>query len=157
LFGKKKKDEDGNGAGEEGIVGLFVAKMAAAEAEFANYVVGHLERLHEPGGYAREKQENDFMDLGMRRSYLDALDDIEFSVDQRLVYAEYGIRKRGGAQTLTHWTVRGVHNRPLLGIAPSGDQVTLTGVTFTTLRNYKIRVDYTYWEFPQLTRRMVER
>src|SRR5207248_1296527 len=88
--------------------------------DFAGATTGHLERLHEPGGYAREKQRRDFMDLGMERSYVDALDDIEFTVDDVLTLPQIGIRARGTAVVVTRWTARGVHSRPLAGVAPSG-------------------------------------
>jgi hypothetical protein len=158
LFGRKEKKKPiGDPTDDEGIVGLWTSKMAIAEGVFADDVAGHLRRLHEPGGIEREKRENDFMDLGMGRPYVDALDEIEFSVEDSATLAQMGVRKRGMAQVMTRWTVRGVHNRPLLGIPPSGQQVELRGVTYTTFRDYKIRVDYSYWEFPELTRRMVER
>ena len=160
LFGRKEKEKQkpvGDPTEDEGVIGLWRSKMAIAEGVFLDDVVRHLSSLHEPGGIAREKRENDFMDLGMGRRYLDALDDIEFSVEDSATLLQMGVRKRGMAQVMTRWSVRGVHNRPLLGIPPSGQQVTLRGVTYTTFRDYQIRVDYSYWEFPELTRRMVER
>jgi hypothetical protein len=157
LFGRRKQAEDAaSAAADEGIVGLWVRKTAAVEEEYAKEVITHLGHIHEPNGLAREKQRNDFMDLGMERSYLESLDDLEFTIDEWMVYMFAGVRKRGSAQIVTRWTVRGVHNRPLLGIAPTGEPVTLTGITYTRMRNYKIQTDFNYWELPELTRRMVE-
>jgi hypothetical protein len=159
----KKKDED---VGEmsfdmdplkdPGMIGLFFRTMGVVEDKFAEAVTTHLVNIHEPGGYAREKQAHDFMDLGMRREYLDALDDIEFTVDEVISAPESGLKKRGTATMVTRWKVRGVHSRPLSGVAPSGEQVTVEGITYTTFRNYNIRVEYTYWT-SDLARRMVER
>ena len=142
---------------DEGIVGLWVRKTRAVEEEYAKDVIGHLRRIHEPDGLAREKRENDFMDLGMARSYLDALDGLEFTVDDWMVYMLPGVRKRGSAQIVTRWTVRGRQTGSMLGIAGTGEEVTLGGITYTRMRNYRIQTDFTFWELPELTRRMVER
>ncbi len=40
---------------------------------------------------------------------------------------------------------------------PTGEPVTVEGMTYTSFRNYNIRVEYTYWQIPEVTRRMVER
>ena len=136
---------------------LFLGKVREAEDSLGKYVAEHLARLHEPGGYVLEKQENDFMELGMRRHYVDALDDMQFSIDQQVVEAQIFGRKRGTAQVITRWSVRGQHNRPLLGMPASGQSVTISGVTYTTFRNYYLKLEYSYWELPELTRRMVER
>jgi hypothetical protein len=153
LFGRKKEDE----ADSSKLAALVRDKMAAAEEAFSSYTERHLQTLHQPGGYALEKKQQDFMDLGMRKAYLEALDEVELSVDGRTAFAMTGGRHRGSAQVVTRWTVRGVHNRPLLGLAPSGDRVTISGVTYTRFRDYRIKTEYTFWEMPELTRRMVDR
>jgi hypothetical protein len=159
IFSRKKPDtktkaSEIDPSSDEGIVGLYHSILSGVEDNFAQAARAHLERLHAPGGYAREKAENDFMELGMRLAYLDALDDLEFSVDDSVVAPQIAGKKRGMAQVVSRWALRGVQNRPLCGIAPSGQQVTIEGLTFTTFRNYNVRLDYTYWEFPELTRRM---
>jgi predicted ester cyclase len=154
---KKKAPQDVDPESDEGIVGIFYSILGQIEDEFAKAVNLHLERLHQPGGYAAEKADHDFMDLGMKRAYLDALDDIEFTIEDSLVAPQLGVRRRGGAQIVTRWKVRGIHNRPLVGVAPTGEQVMIEGLTFTTFRNYNIRVEYTFWEMPELTRRIVGR
>ena len=168
LFRRKKKEgEDYENSAEvdiwmdplqdHGMVGLFFRALADVNDEFAKAVQTHLERLHEPGGYEREKQEHDFMDLGMKRDYLDALDDVRFTIDDMLVSPQIVLKKRGTATMVTRWTVLGTHARPLHGLPPSGGELTIEGLTYTTFRNYNIRVEYTYWHTPALTRRMVER
>lgn len=162
LFGRNKKKETVVGGlevadPEQGMARLYSEMMTRVEDEFAKFVEEHIKRMHEPGGYAREKQQVDFVDLGMGRKYLDALDDPEFSVLESVTMPQTRGRKRGIAQVVTRWIVRGVHARPLAGIPPSGSQVTIDGVTLTTFRDYKLRVEYTYWEFPELTRTVLER
>jgi predicted ester cyclase len=154
---KKQRPQDVDPESDEGIVGIYFEILGEIEGAFTKAAAVHLEHLHEPGGMAREKADHDFMDLGMRMDYLDALDSIEFSIENSIVAPNLGLRKRGIAHVVTRWTTRGIHNRPLMGIPPSGEQVTIAGMTFSTFRNYNIRVDYTYWEMPELTRRMVER
>jgi hypothetical protein len=159
IFSRKKVDakqkaSEVDPSSDEGIVGLYYSILGGVEDDFGQAAKAHLERLHAPGGYAREKAENDFMELGMRLIYLDALDDVEFSVGDSVVAPMIAGKKRGMAQVVSHWALQGVQNRPLCGIAPSGQQVTIEGLTFTTFRNFNIRGDYTYWEFPELTRRV---
>jgi hypothetical protein len=148
LFGRKNKD---GGSSDYNIIDLYAAHLAKEENDYLDDVAEHLSRIHEPGGYGREKQEHDFIDLGMPRSYLEALDDIEFEIEDHYAYAEMVMRKKGQGQAVTRWTVRGIHRRELLGLPPSGEQVTIGGVTYTTFRDYKLRTEYTLWELPELT------
>jgi hypothetical protein len=159
LFRRKKKPTgfDVDPTSDQGIIGLYYSILDRIDEAFSDAATSHLERLHEPDGYAREKQGRDFMELGMRRTYLDALDDLEFTIDDAITVPELGIRKRGGAAVVTRWTARGTQNRPLAGVPAGGEQVTIEGMTYTTFRNYNIRAEYTYWHMVELTRRMVER
>ena len=162
LFRRKKVETDTvnldvDPAKDPGMIGLLHRLTTEAEADFANAVTSHLARIHEPGGYEREKQAHDFMALGMKSDYLDALDDIEFKVEDVLSAPVLALKKRGMATLVTRWTVRGVHSRPLAGMPPTGEPVTVEGMTYTSFRNYNIRVEYTYWQIPEVTRRMVER
>jgi hypothetical protein len=152
---KKQEPQDVDPDTDEGIVGLYYSIMGTVDEEYVKAASSHLERLHQPGGYAREKQEQDFMDLGMGRPYLDALDDIEFTIEHTMSVPETAMKKRGMAVLVTRWTVRGVHNRPLAGVAPSGEQITIEGMTYTSFRNYNVRTEYSYWHLPERTRRMV--
>jgi hypothetical protein len=159
LFRKSKKKTavEVDPTSDDGIVGLYYSILRRVDDDFAAATASHLERIHEPGGYARQKQQRDFMELGMRRTYLDALDEIEFTIEEAISVPQIAMRKRGGAAVVTRWTARGVQSRPLAGIAPSGEQVTIEGMTYTTFRNFNIRSEYTYWHMPDLTRRLVER
>ena len=163
LFRRKKSAADDqkpqkfDPTTDEGIVGLYYSILGQADDHFAQAVVAHLMRVHEPGGYAQEKSQHDFMDLGMKRTYLDALDDIEFAVEDAFGVSNVGIKKRGMAAVVARWKARGIHNRPLMGVAPSGEEITIEGMSYTTFRNYNIRVEYSYWHMPELTRRVTER
>ncbi len=160
LFGRKKEKQDEGGLFADpeqgGMARLYTDMVAKLDVEYTKFVQGHLKRIHEPGGYEREKQEADFMDVGMGRSYLQALDDIEFTAMESVVMPQLKGKRRGSGVVVTRWTVRGMHARPLAGVPPSGNQVTIQGETHTTLRDYKIRIDNTYWEFPELTRSVID-
>jgi hypothetical protein len=154
---KKQKPVEVDREKDEGIIGLYYSIIDRIDEDFANATAGHLERIHEPGGYLREKQNRDFMELGMDRTYLDALDDLDFTIDGVISVPETALKKRGGAAVVTRWTARGVQSRPLAGVPASGEQVTIEGMTYTAFRNFNIRSEYTYWHMAELTRRMVER
>ena len=159
LFRRKKLKEgiEVDPETDEGVIGLFYSILGEVIDDFTGATAGHLERLHEPGGIAREKAQKDFMDLGMTRSYIDALDDIEFNVDSSIAVPGLPVGARGKAAVVTRWTARGTQNRPLEGLAPTGEPVTVEGITYTVFRNFNIRSDYTYWHVAELTRRMLER
>ena len=142
---------------DEGIVGVYHAILTEVDDDFVGATRGHLELLHEPGGIERRKADRDFMELGMPRSYIDALDDIEFTVDDAFAVPGLSIGVRGKAAVVSRWTARGTQNRPFLGMPPTGEQVTVEGMTYTTFRNFNIRSDHTYWHLVELTRKMVER
>jgi hypothetical protein len=154
---KNQRPQDVDPSRDEGIIGLYFSILGQIEEGFATAVADHLHRVHQPGGYAREKREHDFMDLGMKKTYIDGLDDMELTVEDAVTSPQLGIRAGGQAVVVSRWTVHGVHNRPFAGIAPSGQQVTIQGITYTTFRNYNIRVEYTYWQLPEFTRRMTQR
>jgi hypothetical protein len=155
LFRRKKTatvDLDDTSA-----VGVYFTHLQRIEQGYTNFIVDHLDRLHRPGGYLQEKRENDFMDLGMKRTYLDALDDIEFEVVRAIMEPQTRGRKRGSGKHVTEWQVRGTFSRPLLGVPPTGEPTTIRGMTYTVLRDYRIRVEYTYWDLPELTRKVFAR
>jgi hypothetical protein len=155
LFRRRKSGGDGDGKAVEpdtGMLWLVRDLTAKAENEFLEFVLAHLRRIHEPGGVEREKKEvSDYMDLGMGREYLEALDDIEFTPVETIVAAVVRGPK-GKCDVVTRWTVRGIHARPLAGAEPTGQETTIVGVTITSIRDYRIRSDVSYWQIPELTR-----
>jgi len=70
-------------------------------------------------------------------SYRDAYPDSRLAVDQQI--AE-------GDSVATRWTARGKHDGDLMGIAPTGKQVTVSGITFSRLANGKVVEEYTNWD-----------
>jgi hypothetical protein len=161
LFGRKKDaapqaPEIEIADPSQGLTRLMLELTGKVEDEFNKFVAEHLERIHTPGGYELEKKEADFIDLGMDKEYLRALDGVELSVVDSIALPQVLGRKKGKCEVVIRWRVRGVHARPLAGIPPSGNEITIDGVTVTSLRDYRIRVDYTFWEFPELTRKALE-
>jgi hypothetical protein len=142
---------------DEGIIGVYYAILGEVNDDFIGATRKHMEMLHEPGGMERRRAEKDFMELGMARSYIDALDDIEFKVDDAFALPGISIGVRGRAAVVSRWTARGRQTHPFLGIPPTGEQVTIEGMTYTTFRNFNIRSDHTYWQMVELTQKMVGR
>jgi predicted ester cyclase len=105
----------------------------------------YLHQIHEPGGLAARKAEADFMELGTPRAYLDALTGLELHVDDVAI---------AGDQAAVRWRVTGTHTGELCGVPPSGEQITLTGVSVIVMKFEFVMSDYTYWDFPELTRRV---
>jgi predicted ester cyclase len=106
----------------------------------------HLEVMHQPGGQEQIKASADFMDLGSARPYLAALSDITFSIEDQVLT---------GNDIFTIWTVTGRHTGELCGLVPTGNQVTLRGVTMSIIKEGVIATEYTYWDFPALTERLM--
>ena len=162
LFRRGKK-ANGDGAvdvktadPDKGMAWLIKDLTRKTEGHFRDFVLEHLQRIHEPGGFEREKSEvSDFMDLGMSLSYLEALDEIQFSPGETMVLPEIRGLRGGKCDVVTRWTVRGIHARPLAGVEPTGEETTIEGVTITTVRDYRLRSDYSYWQIPELTRKFV--
>lgn len=61
--------------------------------------------------------------------YLSAFPDATITIDDQI--AE-------GDQVLTRWTGRGTHKAELMGIAPTGKQVTVSGLTVSRIANGKV-------------------
>jgi predicted ester cyclase len=112
----------------------------------AGMIAKHLEMVHMPGGLAKIKAAADFMELGAARPYLDALSDITFKIDEQLPT---------GSDIFTNWTVTGTHTGELCGIPPSGEQVTIHGVTMSVIRDGLIVTEYVYWDFPPVTEQLM--
>jgi steroid delta-isomerase-like uncharacterized protein len=51
-----------------------------------------------------------------------------------------------GDKVATRWTARGKHDGDLMGVAPTGKQVTVSGLTFSRLANGKVVEGYTNWD-----------
>ncbi len=51
-----------------------------------------------------------------------------------------------GDMVATRWTARGTHQGELVGIAPTGKQVTVSGTTISRLEGGKIVEEWTNWD-----------
>ncbi len=51
-----------------------------------------------------------------------------------------------GELVVTHWTARGTHQGELFGIAPTGKQATVTGISIDRISDGKIAEDWTNWD-----------
>jgi steroid delta-isomerase-like uncharacterized protein len=70
-------------------------------------------------------------------TYRSAYPDARVTVEQQL--AE-------GDMVATRWTGRGTHEGDLLGVAPTGKRVTITGITFSRLKDGKIVEEFQNWD-----------
>ena len=71
------------------------------------------------------------------QSSRDAFPNAQVTVDEQL--AE-------GDLVATRWTGRGIHEGELMGIQPTGREVTVTGITISRLRDGKIVEDWLNWD-----------
>jgi predicted ester cyclase len=87
----------------------------------------------------------------MPLTYLEGLSDIEFTATSQA---------SKGKAVVTRWEVNGKHTGPLLGVAPTGKQVTITGMTMIKFdeephpegagRMSHALEEWTYWDLPAL-------
>jgi predicted ester cyclase len=105
--------------GNLGVIDEYVA---------ADYV-GHdpsIPDLHGPDGM------KEFM-----TGYLAAFPDARITID--------GILAEGDLVTV-RWTARGTHQGDLMGISPTGKQVTVTGISIARLTGGKVVEEWTNWD-----------
>lgn len=74
---------------------------------------------------------------GQAEKYLAAFPDGRITVDEQ--FGE-------GSRVATRWTGRGTHQGELAGIAPTGKQVTVTGLTISRLQGEKVVEEWTTWD-----------
>jgi predicted ester cyclase len=51
-----------------------------------------------------------------------------------------------GDKVATRWTGRGTHDGDLMGVGPTGKQVTVSGLTLSRIANGKVVEEYTNWD-----------
>ncbi len=71
------------------------------------------------------------------KDFKSAYPDGSVTIDQQL--AE-------GDLVSSRWTGRGTHKGELMGVAPTGKQVTVTGITISRLRGGKVVEEWTNWD-----------
>ncbi len=90
--------------------------------------------FHEPvGGEVRGPEDfKQFVSM-----YRTAYPDLQFTIEDQI--AE-------GDKVVTHWTSTGTHKGELMGISPTGVQVTVTGIVIGRIAGGKIVEDYCNWD-----------
>ena len=71
------------------------------------------------------------------QKYIDGFADAHITVDDQI--AE-------GDKVATRWTGRGTHTGEIAGIAPTGKEVTVTGITIAKIEGGKLIEDHTTWD-----------
>jgi steroid delta-isomerase-like uncharacterized protein len=71
------------------------------------------------------------------QQYLDAFSDARITVDDQ--FAE-------GDRVATRWTGRGTHSGEIAGVAATGKEVTVSGLTFSRLQDGKVIEEWTNWD-----------
>ncbi len=71
------------------------------------------------------------------RQYMDGFHDARITVDDQI--AE-------GDKVASRWTGRGTHTGEIAGIAPTGKEVTVTGLTISRLEAGKVAEEWTTWD-----------
>ena len=71
------------------------------------------------------------------RGYREAFPDLTLTVEQAVAEGEY---------VASRWTSRGTHNGELFGIAATGKQATVTGISIDRWQNGKVVESWTNWD-----------
>jgi steroid delta-isomerase-like uncharacterized protein len=71
------------------------------------------------------------------QQYIDAFSDARITVDE-----QFG----QGDRVATRWTARGTHTGEIAGIAATGKEVTVSGLTFSRLEGDKIVEEWINWD-----------
>lgn len=69
--------------------------------------------------------------------YLAAFPDLQLTIEELL---------SEGDRVVTRWTARGTHKGDLMGIAPTGRQVTITGIGVDRIAGGKIQESWSNWD-----------
>lgn len=77
----------------------------------------------------------------MRRAF----PDVRFTIDELIA---------AGDKVVTRWTVRGTHQGPLMGIAPTNKEVVVTGIWIDRIVAGRIVEEWAQWDAPGLLRQL---
>jgi uncharacterized protein len=124
---------------------------AAARAVFEVWASGALERLDAlvaPDVVHHDPYDPDASEglEGMKTTittYRDAFPDVRFTIEDQIA---------AGDEVATRWTSTATHRGPLMGAAPSGKRVTLTGLTIDRFAGGKIVEAWRNWDVWRLVR-----
>jgi steroid delta-isomerase-like uncharacterized protein len=105
-------------------------KLELADELFDQSFVGHDVGMPEPiRGPEGLKQQ--------AKGYRDAFPDLKLTIEDQI---------SEGDRVMTRWTARGTHQGDLFGIAPTGKQATISGVTIDRLQGGKIVETWDTWD-----------
>lgn len=62
-----------------------------------------------------------------------------------------------GTTVATRWTVRGTHRGEILGIAPTGRRITVTGISYSRIEDGKTQESWTSWDTLGLVQQLESR
>jgi steroid delta-isomerase-like uncharacterized protein len=71
------------------------------------------------------------------KGYRDAFPDLRLTIEQQVAEGEY---------VTTRWSARGTHQGDLLGMAATGKQATVTGITIDRIVNGRFVESWTNWD-----------
>jgi steroid delta-isomerase-like uncharacterized protein len=71
------------------------------------------------------------------RGYREAFPDLHVSIDEQVAEGDF---------VATRWTARGTHKGELFGIAPTGKESIVTGITIDRFKDGKIAESHTNWD-----------
>jgi steroid delta-isomerase-like uncharacterized protein len=74
---------------------------------------------------------------GFVTTYLSAFPDGRITIDEQLAEGEL---------VASRWTGRGTHQGDLMGIPPTGKQVTVSGITISRVKNGKVVEEWSNWD-----------
>jgi steroid delta-isomerase-like uncharacterized protein len=96
------------------------------DPSFVGHDVASPEPIRGPDGVRQQAQ-----------GYRSAFPDVRITVEDQLA---------DGERVATRWTARGTHKGELFGIAPTGKQVTITGMTIDRFAGGKIVESWDNWD-----------
>lgn len=110
---------------------LVEGKLAAADEVFSSDYLHHLPSSQGPERRGLEAVK-EFLSI-----YRTAFPDLRFAIEHEI--AE-------GDTVVTHWVFRGTHRGDLMGIPPTGKQITVEGATIDRVANGKIVETWDLWD-----------
>jgi steroid delta-isomerase-like uncharacterized protein len=94
--------------------------------DFVGYDAAEPEPIHGPAGMKANVEK-----------YLAGFSDARCTVDDQVA---------DGGKVATRWTGRGTHDGEIAGVAPTGKEITITGLTISKFENGMLVEDRTVWD-----------
>jgi steroid delta-isomerase-like uncharacterized protein len=79
------------------------------------------------------------------RSYLAAFPDVHFTIEQMLAEGDY---------VFARWSCRGVHKGELEGVAPTGKEIQVSGISLSRIAEGRIAESWNQWDALGLLRQI---